>query len=65
MSAEKLCTKTVACAVWFAVLFMTAGASEAADKVKMALLTVPLIWDAGVFAAVDHKFFEAEGIEDE
>jgi putative hydroxymethylpyrimidine transport system substrate-binding protein len=63
MSAEKLCTKTVACAVWFAVLFMTAGASEAADKVKMALLTVPLIWDAGVFAAVDHKFFEAEGIE--
>ena len=63
MSAEKLCTRTVACAVWFAVLFMTAGASEAADKVKMALLTVPLIWDAGVFAAVDHKFFEAEGIE--
>jgi putative hydroxymethylpyrimidine transport system substrate-binding protein len=63
MSVEKLCTKTVACAVWFAVLFMTAGASEAADKVKMALLTVPLIWDAGVFAAVDHKFFEAEDIE--
>jgi putative hydroxymethylpyrimidine transport system substrate-binding protein len=63
MSADKLCTKTVACAVWFAVLFMTAGASEAADKVKMALLTVPLIWDAGVFAAVDHKFFEAENIE--
>jgi putative hydroxymethylpyrimidine transport system substrate-binding protein len=63
MSAEKLCIKTAACAVWLAVLFMTAGASEAADKVKMALLTVPLIWDAGVFAAVDQKFFEAEGIE--
>jgi ABC-type nitrate/sulfonate/bicarbonate transport system substrate-binding protein len=63
MSAEKLCTKTVACAVWFAALFMTAGASQAADKIKMALLTQPLIWDAGVFAAVDHKFFEAEGIE--
>jgi ABC-type nitrate/sulfonate/bicarbonate transport system substrate-binding protein len=63
MSAEKLCTRTVACAVWFAVLFMAAGASQAADKIKMALLTQPLIWDAGVFAAVDHKFFEAEGIE--
>jgi putative hydroxymethylpyrimidine transport system substrate-binding protein len=63
MPAEKLCTKTVACAVWFAALFMTAGASQAADKIKMALLTQPLIWDAGVFAAVDHKFFEAEGIE--
>jgi putative hydroxymethylpyrimidine transport system substrate-binding protein len=63
MPAEKLCTKTVACAVWFAALFMTAGASQAADKIKMALLTQPLIWDAGVFAAVDYKFFEAEGIE--
>ena len=63
MPAEKLCTKTVACALWFAALFMTAGASQAADKIKMALLTQPLIWDAGVFAAVDHKFFEAEGIE--
>jgi ABC-type nitrate/sulfonate/bicarbonate transport system substrate-binding protein len=63
MSAEKLCTRTVACAVWFAALFVAAGASQAADKIKMALLTQPLIWDAGVFAAVDHKFFEAEGIE--
>ena len=63
MAVEKLCTKTAACAVWFAVLFMTAGAGQAADKIKMALLTVPLIWDAGVFAAVDHKFFEAEGLE--
>ena len=63
MSAEKLCTKTVACAVCFAVLLMTAGAGQAADKIKMALLTQPLIWDAGVFAAVDHKFFEAEGLE--
>jgi ABC-type nitrate/sulfonate/bicarbonate transport system substrate-binding protein len=63
MSAENLCTKTVACAAWLAALLLTAQVSEAADKVKMTLLTQPGIWDAGVFAAVDHKFFEAEGIE--
>ncbi len=63
MSAEKLCTMTAACAVWIAALFSTAGIGHAADKIKMALLTQPLIWDAGVFAAVDHKFFEAEGLE--
>ena len=63
MSAEKLCTMTAACAVWIAALFPTAGIGHAADKIKMALLTQPLIWDAGVFAAVDHKFFEAEGLE--
>lgn len=63
MSAEKLCIRTMACAVWLAALLLSAGVSEAADKIKMALLTQPGIWDAGVFAAVDHKFFEAEGIE--
>jgi putative hydroxymethylpyrimidine transport system substrate-binding protein len=63
MSAEKMCIKTAACAAWFAAFFLTAGVADAADKIKMALLTVPLIWDAGVFAAVDHKFFEAEGLE--
>jgi len=46
-----------------AFMFVTAGAGKAADKIKMALLTQPGIWDAGVFAAVDHKLFEAEGLE--
>lgn len=31
--------------------------------VKLALLTQPGIWDAGVFAAVDQKLFQAEGLE--
>src|ERR1700722_18308894 len=46
-----------------AFVFITVGAGKAADKIKMALLTQPGIWDAGVFAAVDHKLFEAEGLE--
>ena len=29
-----------------------------AEAIKVALLTQPGIWDAGVFAAVDKKFFE-------
>jgi putative hydroxymethylpyrimidine transport system substrate-binding protein len=63
MSAEKLCRKTVAYTAAFAALLVAASASEAADKIKTALLTQPGIWDAGVFAAVDHKFFEAENLE--
>ena len=63
MSAAKLCRKTIAYAGLFAAFLLTASASEAADKIKMALLTQPGIWDAGVFAAVDHKFFEAENLE--
>jgi len=39
------------------------GAANAADAIKMALLTQPGIWDAGLFAAVDRKFFADEGIE--
>jgi putative hydroxymethylpyrimidine transport system substrate-binding protein len=46
-----------------ALVVSSAGAGKAADKIKMALLTQPGIWDAGVFAAVDHKLFEAEGLE--
>lgn len=51
-------------AIWaVAIVFVTVGASRAAEKIKMALLTQPGVWDAGVFAAVDHKLFEAEGLE--
>jgi putative hydroxymethylpyrimidine transport system substrate-binding protein len=39
------------------------GACDAAEKIKMALLTQPGVWDVGVFAAVDHKWFEKEGLE--
>jgi putative hydroxymethylpyrimidine transport system substrate-binding protein len=63
MSAERLCRKTVAYAGVFAALLVAASASEAAEKIRMALLTQPGIWDAGLFAAVDHKFFEAESLE--
>lgn len=40
-------------------------ASQAQTKtpVKMALLTQPGIWDAGVFAAVDKNYFADEGLE--
>jgi putative hydroxymethylpyrimidine transport system substrate-binding protein len=40
-----------------------AGAANAADAIKMALLTQPGLWDAGLFAAVDRKFFADENIE--
>jgi ABC-type nitrate/sulfonate/bicarbonate transport system substrate-binding protein len=38
-------------------------AQRASTPVKLALLTQPGVWDAGVFAAVDQKLFEAEGLE--
>jgi putative hydroxymethylpyrimidine transport system substrate-binding protein len=64
MRAVKLLARILTCATWVAALMIvTAGASQAADKIKMALLTQPGVWDAGVFAAVDHKLFEAEGLE--
>ena len=51
-------------AMWaVALVLVTVSAGKAADKIKMALLTQPGIWDAGVFAAVDQKLFEAEGLE--
>ena len=64
MRAVKLLARILTGATWVAALMIvTAGASQAADKIKMALLTQPGVWDAGVFAAVDHKLFEAEGLE--
>jgi putative hydroxymethylpyrimidine transport system substrate-binding protein len=37
-----------------------AATAEAQTQVKLALLTQPGIWDAGVFAAVDRKFFDEQ-----
>jgi putative hydroxymethylpyrimidine transport system substrate-binding protein len=41
------------------------GAVHAQGKtaIKFALLTQPGVWDAGIFGAVDQKFFEQEGLE--
>ena len=46
------------------IALVTFGAkpASAADKVQMALLTQPGVWDAGVFASVDHNFFAYEGL---
>ena len=41
------------------------GAAQAAEKptdVKMALLTQPGIWDAGLFGAVEQGYFKVEGL---
>ena len=46
-----------------ALISVGARQASAADKVQLALLTQPGVWDAGVFAAVDHKFFADEGLE--
>src|SRR6516164_11120396 len=46
-----------------ALIALGAKPPAAADKVQMALLTQPGVWDAGVFAAVDHNFFADEGLE--
>jgi putative hydroxymethylpyrimidine transport system substrate-binding protein len=40
-----------------------AASAQELKKVDFALLTVPGIWDAGVFGAVDNGFFKDEGIE--
>jgi putative hydroxymethylpyrimidine transport system substrate-binding protein len=40
-----------------------AQAEEGRTAVKVALLTQPGVWDAGVFAAVDQKFFDAEKLD--
>jgi putative hydroxymethylpyrimidine transport system substrate-binding protein len=45
----------LAAPAWFAT-----AASVQAEAIKVALLTQPGIWDAGLFGAVDQKFFEAE-----
>ena len=46
-----------------ALIALGAKPAAAADKVQMALLTQPGVWDAGLFAAVDHNFFANEGLE--
>lgn len=48
---------------WIALISVGARQASAADKVQLALLTQPGVWDAGVFAAVDHNFFADEGLE--
>ncbi len=63
MSQRQLARFLMAVMAAVAFVFVTAGAGKAAEKIKMALLTQPGIWDAGVFAAVDHKLFEAENLE--
>ncbi len=40
-----------------------AGAQGNLKPVKLALLTQPGVWDAGVFGAVDQKFFAGEGLD--
>jgi len=54
-----------AAALSIAALIAAGSAGEAQTKtpVKLALLTQPGIWDAGVFAALDQKFFDAENLE--
>lgn len=50
-------TAALAVPAWLAAV---GPASAQNTPVKVALLTQPGIWDAGLFAAVDRKFFEAE-----
>jgi putative hydroxymethylpyrimidine transport system substrate-binding protein len=55
-----------AMALSIAALVVAGEAGHAQGKltpVKFALLTQPGVWDAGIMAAVDRKFFEAEGLE--
>jgi ABC-type nitrate/sulfonate/bicarbonate transport system substrate-binding protein len=55
-----------AMALSIATLVVAGDSSNAQDRltaVKFALLTQPGVWDAGIVAAVDRKFFEAEGLE--
>lgn len=56
-------TMIAAAALSAAVAFGAGNAANAADAIKMALLTQPGIWDAGLFAAVDRKFFADEDLE--
>jgi putative hydroxymethylpyrimidine transport system substrate-binding protein len=40
-----------------------ARAQSGVKPIKVALLTQPGVWDAGIFASVDQKFFAAEGLD--
>jgi putative hydroxymethylpyrimidine transport system substrate-binding protein len=63
-SSRKVLAGTAA-AMLLAASVSVIGAASAQDltKVDFALLTVPGIWDAGVFGAVDNGFFAEEGLE--
>ena len=62
---QRTMSKCATAALALAVPAWLAGAGPALAQntpVKVALLTQPGIWDAGLYAAVDQKFFEAEKI---
>jgi putative hydroxymethylpyrimidine transport system substrate-binding protein len=58
-------SKIMAAAAIASLALMTGGLGRAgaADTVQLTLLTQPGVWDAGVFAAVDHNFFADEGLD--
>jgi len=45
------------------VILVSSATAQEMTQVKFALLTVPGIWDAGVFAAVNNGYFRDEGLE--
>jgi putative hydroxymethylpyrimidine transport system substrate-binding protein len=63
MPATDLRTNIIACVAGLFALLLLSDSSYATEKVKMALLTQPMTWDAGLFAAIDHKYFDDEGLE--
>jgi len=60
-------TRVTLAAAALVALALAGGQSDALAQgktaVKFGLLTQPGIWDAGIFGAVDQKFFDAEGLE--
>jgi len=52
LNRSLLAALALAAPAWFA--------PAQAEAIKVALLTQPGIWDAGLFGAVDNKFFDAE-----
>ncbi len=58
-------SKFLIAAAAVSVMALAAGSANAQGKtaIKFALLTQPGVWDAGIVAAVDQKFFEQEGPE--
>jgi putative hydroxymethylpyrimidine transport system substrate-binding protein len=53
----------IAAAVSFTATLAASTGGLTADAVKLALLTQPGVWDAGVFAARDRGHFKEEGLE--
>jgi ABC-type nitrate/sulfonate/bicarbonate transport system substrate-binding protein len=65
-SGARVLAKAFAIALGTLGILVAAGhiaAAQTKTSVRMALLTQPGIWDAGVFAAVDRGYFGAEGLE--